>query len=221
MCSIENQLLVLHVGPQLQVITLHSNLLPESTKSYIEARGVGEWSFTLPDVDFESLGIYRSWLYTRELHTIATEEEETLQDEDGEDVVADPEWTKLAHCYILGHTLHDECFSNAAISALIEKNDRHRLLHHWSRLRCLRLHEHRRQAASAYHRCAYVWRGLGWWIHEPHDDARGPPEFLADVAREYTAAGESLWEDDVDMPWEGNVCEKYHVHNGTVRCTEE
>lgn len=199
-------------------MTLHSNLLPEAVKFYIGARQVGEWFFALPEVDHGQFIIYRNWLYTKQFHTISADED-VVEDGDGDEVVADSEWVELAHCYILGQTIHDEHFTNASISAIIEKmvdtdchptglaSDVYMYTDPSSKLRKLIVDVH-------------VWRGLGWWIREPHDDARGPSEFLQDVARDCTAAGGSLWADDVEMPWESDLCGKYHVHEVTERCIE-
>lgn len=59
---------------------------------------------------------------------------------------------------------------------------------------------------------------MGTGVRAPHDDATGPLEFAQDVLSGMAAAGSAVYADDVAMPWELDVCGKYHMHVHTAAC---
>lgn len=60
----------------------------------------------------------------------------------------------------------------------------------------------------------------GQWLRFPHEDAHGPREFLTDVATATLRARGMIKWDNVPMPWELNLCMRYHEHLHTPGCVE-
>ena len=128
----------------------------------------------------------------------------------------DAEWTKLAHCYLLGITIKDEKFANACIDAIIEKMDEidryptgiasevYQFTQNGDSLRKLIVDVH-------------VLRGYGKWVRHPHDDAEGPVEFLQDVINGLATVGEKMYDFESALPWEVDRC-LYHSHEVTEKC---
>lgn len=209
-------ILFLFVGAGRELTTIHSELLPESTKAYINERNVGEQIFQLPNENAEIFRIYRLFLYTGTIYSV-TDQDEDRPDNGRRQVHSDAEWMRLAHCYIFALAVKDERFANASIDALIEKmmiSDRYPTgiaseVYQWTpagnNLRSLLVDIH-------------VWKGRGFFVKPPHDDASGPMEFLQDVINELAAAGGKIHEDGVSMPWEDAPCVFYHEHDATAQC---
>ena len=196
-------------------MTLHSNLLPDSVKAYINARNTGEEFFQLPEEDVTIFHIYRSYLYTGMIYSITTVDQDA-PDNGHSEAHADAEWTRLAHCYIFAITVKDEKFANACIDAIVEK-----------------MHEIDRYptgiASEVYQFTSagdslrellvdvHVWKGLGSWVRRPHDDADGPVEFLQDVIQGLATEGENIHDPEANMPWDIDAC-WYHSHKVTEKC---
>ena len=197
------------------MITVHYDLLPEATKAYIEEQNAGQHIYQLPDDDIDTVQIYRSFLYNGHIYSIR-EASENRSGNSTQRVHVDGEWTKLAHCYIFAVTVHDEKFANACVTAIVEKmaaidwyptgiaNEVYSFTNGGDNLRKLLVDVH-------------VYKGLGQWVRPPHDDANGPVEFLQDVISGLAAVWSEVYEEDVMMPWEENVC-AYHSHQVTFRC---
>jgi len=110
----------------------------------------------------------------------------------------------------------DERFANAAVSALIEKmteSDRYPTGIASEVYACTPRDDNLRRFIVDLH----VYKGQGSWIRAPHGDADAPREFIQDVINGLAVAGSSIYEDDVQMPWDRGICE-YHKHTVTPRC---
>lgn len=210
-----NHVLFVFIGAQRELVTLHSNLLPEAVKAYINERSVGQQLYQLPEDDVTLFQIYRMFLYSGNICSIG--EGDQLRPDNGRaQAHPDAEWTRLAHLYIFGKGIGDEKFANACIDAIIEKmteSDRYptgiasevyQFTPAGDKLRKLLVDVH-------------VRKGLGKWVKRPHDDADGPMEFLQDVIQGLATAGEKLYDLDWVMPWEATTC-FYHTHRGSGRC---
>lgn len=122
LCSFGYHVLLLFVGPRADLITLHSDLLPEKTKSYLTARAAAQPFHQLPDELPEIVNLYRLFLYTGTIFSIGNNDKDEFDGaEHNNGASMDAERTKLMECYLLGTHLHDERFRNAAINALVEK----------------------------------------------------------------------------------------------------
>lgn len=120
--SLGTHTLFLFVGPHTELITLHTDTLPEKTKAYLTARAAGAPFHQLPDEDPAILHLYRLFLYTGTIFSIANEDKNEMDTaEHNGGASMDAERTKLMECYILGAHLHDERFRNAAINAVVQK----------------------------------------------------------------------------------------------------
>ena len=216
--SIGNHMLFLFVGIAQELITIHSDLFPQRTQQYIINQTAGLQTYQLPNEDPHIFRIYRTFLYDGFLDTVSSDaERDVLQDNSEGSVVGDVEWMRLAHCYLLGKSVEDERFANAAIDAIVEKgtegdswptglaNEVYNYTSPGDRLRKLIVDIH-------------VWRGVGEWVWAPHDDANGPAEFMRDITLSMGGAGAELYEDDAVMPWEKDLCGEYHEHAGSARC---
>ena len=209
-------MLFIFVGQDHELVTLHTDLLPEATKAYINTRSTGQQVYQLPDEEVTIFRIYRLFLYSGNICSITTGDQ-LRQDNGRTQAHYDAEWTRLAHCYLFGMTVGDEKFANASIDAIIEKmadTDRYptgiasevyQFTSEGDNLRELLVDVH-------------VWKGLGKWVRKPHDDAEGPMEFLQDVIQGLATAGEKIYDPEADMPWEGGTC-YYHVHEVTGMCS--
>lgn len=166
--SLGSHILLLFVGPQPlpELITLHSDLLPEKTKAYLTARAAEAPFRQLPTELPEIVNLYRLFLYTGTIFSIANGDKDAMDTaENNHGASMDAERTKLMECYILGQHLHDERFRNAAIDALVKKveeeeeyptglaGDVYRYTESGDRLRRLIVDFH-------------VWKGQGWLLFE-------------------------------------------------------
>ena len=207
-------MLFLFLGPQRELVTIHSDLIPESTKAYINERSQGQQAYQLPDEPVEIFQIYRLFLYTGGIFSVSARDQD--QPDNGRSKVHDDsEWTKLAYCYLFGLTVRDEKFANASISAIIEKMievDRYPTGIASEVYDLTKDGDELRKLLTDIH----VWRGQGTWLKPPHGDADAPKEFLQDVITGLVKAGSELYE-DVAMPWVKNGC-VYHSHQVTDRC---
>ena len=197
-------------------MTIHSDLLPESTKAYINERNINQQVYQLADEDPAIFQLYRSFLYTGTIFSV-TDDDQDIPDDGRRAVHADAEWTRLAHCYLLAKTIRDESFANAAIDGIIEKmtaSDRYptgiasevyQYTAGGDRLRELLVDVH-------------VWKGRGTWMQAPHDDATAPVQFLQDVIQGLASAGSKIHAEEVIVPWEEKPCAFYHVHVATQKC---
>lgn len=219
------------------MINLHSDLLPEKTKAYFIARAAAEPFHQLPDELPEIVNLYRLFLYTGTIFSKASGDKDIMDEAEHNDGASlDAERTVLMECYILGAHFFDERFRNAAINALIQKveeeeeyptglaADVYRSTAPGDKLRRLIVDFH-------------VWKGQGTlndvllgeacidsitgvWLRKPHEDAEGPPEFLADVAAATKRAGSAVKWDHVQVPWVMTPCGRYHEHVHTPGCVE-
>ncbi|KAK5168059.1 uncharacterized protein LTR77_006627 [Saxophila tyrrhenica] len=214
--QLANHILMIFVGQSAELVTVHSNLLPDATQAHINQVCAGLPTYQLPGEDPEIFHIYRSWLYDKKLYTIADGDRE-LERAGRMSVHKDGEWTRIAHCYLLGVTLKDERFANAALSGMVEKTiaaDRYPtgiasdVYAHTSsgdKLRKLIVDFH-------------VWKGLGGWIKAPHDDSNGPVEFIRDVVTSMADAGGHIYREDCEAPWAQDLCGVYHLHEASEKC---
>ncbi|CZT24558.1 uncharacterized protein RCC_10283 [Ramularia collo-cygni] len=215
-----SHILLLFVGPQQELITLHSDMLPDKTKAYLTARAAAEPFRQLPNELPEIVNLYRLFLYTGTVFSIANSDKDEMDAaEFNHGASMDAEKVTLMECYILGTHLHDERFRNAAINALVQKveeeeeyptglaADVYRHTSPGDKLRRLIVDFH-------------VWKGQGEWLCFPHEDAHGPEEFLADVAAATKRAGAMVYWDHMKSPWETFLCTRYHQHAHTQGCVK-
>ena len=197
-------------------MTVHSGLLPDSTKAYIAERNTGEPLYQLPEEDVTVFRIYRLFLYTGTIFSFTENDQD--QPDNGRHVVhADAEWTRLAHCYLFAIAVRDERFANASIDALIEKMtvaDRYPTGIASEIYQNTTANDNLRELLVDVH----VWQGQGRWVKAPHDDATGPVEFLQDVIQGLATAGGDIYQADAEVPWQEAPCLYYHVHEATGRC---
>ncbi len=71
-----NHVLFLFVGEQRELITLHSDLIPEATRAYITEQSQGQQVYQLPDEEVEIVKIYRVFLYTKRIFSISTADQD-------------------------------------------------------------------------------------------------------------------------------------------------
>lgn len=116
----DTHVLFIFVGQERKLITLHTDLLPDSTKTYLEQRGLQAGCYELYDESVEIVQLYRLFLYTGQLFSIGTSDQDTV-DNGRAKAHSDAEWVRLAHCYLLGLTLSDERFANVAVDGIVEK----------------------------------------------------------------------------------------------------
>lgn len=220
------------------MITLHSDLLPMKTKAYFMARAAAEPFHQLPDECPRIMYLYRLFLYTGTIFSKAREDKDEMDGAEHNDGASmDAERTKLMECYVLGVHLHDERFRNAAINALVDKVEEEE---EYPTGLATDVYQHTvpgdrlRRLIVDFH----VWKGrgstktqcfpdeactesvVGDWLRYPHEDAHGPPDFLADVAAATKKAGTRVLCDYVRRPWEFALCMKYHEHFHTPGCIE-
>lgn len=158
--------------------------------------------------------MYRLFLYTGRVTTIGREDQDASDDGRSE-AHSDAEWTKLAHCYLLGKSIRDQKFANASITAITEKmdeTDRYPTGLASEVYAFTTKGDNLRQLIVDVH----VWKGLGQWIRAPHDDTDGPAEFMQDVLNSMATEGASIHEEDVTMPWDVQCA--YHVHGRGEVC---
>ena len=209
-----NHILFLFVGPTRVLFTLHTDLLPEATQTYINQHSQGHQTFQLPNEDANIMNIYRNFLYSHRIFSKSPEDED-MEDDGKSEAHNDAEWTKLAHCYLFAITVQDERFANASINAIVEKMqeiDRYPTGIAGEVYQYTQPGDKLRQLIVDVH----VRKGLGNWVRPPHDDAEGPKEFLQDVINGLVAVGGGLYEDEVPMPWEAKC--RYHTHVVTRKC---
>lgn len=210
-----NHILFLFVGPGRELVTLHSELLPETAKFYINGQSGASGLYQLPDEDVDTFNTYRLFLYTGRIYTVHPENIER-PDNGRQETHNDAEWVKLAYCYFFGLLVKDDRFTNACISAIVEKvketerfpsgiaSDVYEYTTEGDKLRKLIVDLH-------------VWFGKGSCIKKPHEDADGPKEFLQDVINGLALAGPEIHDEEIEMPWERNVC-RYHTHSVWAQC---
>lgn len=206
----------LFVGETHQLLTVHSDLLAGSTKTYLNTRFYEGQVCWLPEVDPSIADLWRLYLYTG---NVFSQDEAIDQDtaDTGDESHADGEWSKLAQAYLLGRKIQDDGFLDACVSALIAKvQDTGRFptgiagevymgTAPGDKLRKLIVDLH-------------VYMGECECLREPHEDARGPKAFLRDVQREKRRASDILRRPRV-QPWESDPC-MYHVHGEMTWCRQ-
>lgn len=204
------------IGAERDLITIHTDLLPDTTKTYIAERNIGNPIFQLPSEDVTMFQIYRLFLYTGIVYSITNDDQDSP--DDGHCVVhADAEWARLAQCYLLASVVKDERFANAAIDAIVEKmtiSDRYPTGLASEVYQGTSKGDNLRKLLVDVH----LWKGLGTWLGAPHDDSSGPTEFKQEVYTLYRAASTEIFYEDAEMPWEESTCLHYHVHENTAPC---
>lgn len=109
------------MGEPYQLLTVHTNLLPEATKAYLNTRFYAEQVCWLREEDPTIANLWRLYLYTGSILSDNEAADQDPPDTGNEDTNADGEWTELAHAYLFGRKVQDEGFANACVTALIEK----------------------------------------------------------------------------------------------------
>ncbi|CAK4033519.1 Hypothetical predicted protein [Lecanosticta acicola] len=216
--SIGNHVLLLFVGAARELITLHTNLLPEITQAYLQARAIAAPFHQLPDESPGTVRIYRDYLYTGKIHSVA-ENDDT--DELGGGITSQGEWSCLAQLYLLGIEVRDERFANQVIDSIIDKVEEDADEQHYptglanevwtgtktgDKLRKLIVDLH-------------IWVGKGHGIDEQgqHDDRNGPMDFKHKVAMGVLKNRQAIYDSEIKAPWEVNACQ-YHAHLSTQPC---
>ena len=115
------------MGPHQLPVHLHLDLLPESTQDWLITReirydptGLNFPCYPLPDQDFNTVSLYRLWLYTGKLYSKAPENVDVEDDGEAE-AHQDAEWHKLVLMFLFGTEAGDEKFCNTVINAFVEK----------------------------------------------------------------------------------------------------
>ncbi|KAK3725079.1 hypothetical protein LTR37_000590 [Vermiconidia calcicola] len=205
-----NHVLFLFIGPQRELVTLHTEIIPTAVQEHINERSAGLQLYELAEQDPDIFRIYPSAQQTATVQTAMTWKR-----------YSDAEWTRLAHLYLLGVTLKDEKFANTVITCIIEKMgeaDRYPTGIASEVYACTPAGDGLRELIVDVH----VWKGHGTWISAPHDDADAPKELFTDVIAALAKVGGEIHEEGALMPWEGRgkECMRYHAHEGTARCKD-
>ena len=116
---LEQHILMLFVGPNRDILTLHTNLLPQATQDYLR-RNTHDGFSQLVNEDWEVVDFYRLYLYSGKIHT-QCEGDADVAEETETEAPSDAEWHRLVLMYLLGKNLQDEMFVNKVIDALVEK----------------------------------------------------------------------------------------------------
>lgn len=125
MCSLQTHILFLFVGPQRELATVHTSLLPTKTRAILEERAqqhlVQQQPIYLIDDLPETFEVYRLFLYTGKIFSNNAQNDQDGADNGDDETHDDREWMRLAHMYIMGLDLDDERFRNTVVDALVEK----------------------------------------------------------------------------------------------------
>ncbi|KAF2211435.1 hypothetical protein CERZMDRAFT_98320 [Cercospora zeae-maydis SCOH1-5] len=212
-------ILILFVGPERQLITMHTNLIAAST---------AHWLYTVParlnglihlvDQDPELVAIWRLYLYTGKVWS--QWDGDFDEADDGEQPVhEDREWHRLMLLYVLARSLRDEAFGNKVLDSIFEKAN---ISDRYPTDLAAEVWEHTtwgdnlRKVIIDLH----VWKGQGTGIRESHADRNGPTDFLDRVRTSLTIAGDRVKDAGITLPWanSSNRCAKYHTHHFTHYC---
>ncbi|KAF7195516.1 hypothetical protein HII31_03110 [Pseudocercospora fuligena] len=228
---IGNHILVLFVGPEYHLLTIHTHLLQKATLNLLTTLTQPGCFAHLPNESPELMILYRAYLYTGKIFSQYGEDDVDVPDDGESEAHDDREWIRLANLYWVAAELRDEVFGNKCIDALIEKctlTDRFptgMATEIYERLKaCEGLSAGSGADEAEKLRKLYVdlhvWGmqgvftatlryGLsstnpfaGSGIHAPHDDAHGPAQLHRDVSRGIEKAGPRIHEQDIKAPWE-------------------
>ena len=65
-----NHVLFLFIGPQRELVTLHTEIIPTAVQEHINERSAGLQLYELAEQDPDIFRIYRGYLYTRRIYSI-------------------------------------------------------------------------------------------------------------------------------------------------------
>ena len=209
-------MLFLFAGEDHQLFTLHTELLPAATKSYLCERFAAQQFCWLREHDAGTVQLYRLFLYTSKIHSINEEMDQDTVDDGQAESHEDAEWTKLAHAYLLGRTIRDEAFANACVTAIIEKV---KATERFPTGIASEVYANTLSRDSLRRLLVdlHVWTGEGKCVLPPHEDADGPRTFLRDVRLELRKT--RRLREEQEAPWEVDRC-AYHVHEETKKCEQ-
>ncbi|KXT08224.1 hypothetical protein AC579_1291 [Pseudocercospora musae] len=231
---IGNHILVLFVGPEYHLLTVHTHLLQKATLDLLDTLTQPECFAHLPNELPELMILYRAYLYTGKIFSQYGEDDVDMPDDGETEAHADREWARLADLYWMAAELRDEVFGNKCIDALIEKCN---LTDRFPTGMATEIYERVKaceglSASSGANEAEkfrnlyvdfHVWGMQGSGIHAPHDDAHGPAQLHRDVSRGIAKAGPRIHEQGIKAPWEISCvrCLEYHTHRHTHHCSVE
>lgn len=223
---------ILSVGVDFETIYLHTNLIPAQTKDWITCHGmINNLIYPLIDESADMLRRYRLFLYTGK---IASKDEDVASLHPG-----DSEWHQLVLMYLFAGKIRDEKFGNVVINALVEKVQDEDT---WPTGLAHEVYEETKKGNQLRRLYVdlHIWVGQGMsstmslkseffadlvagsGIQAPHDDRKGPTEFLRNVRLGLAVAGERIYDSEAEAPWQKDLCKNYHKHEMTSVCgTEE
>lgn len=116
-------MLLMFIGDQFQLTTIHTALFPERTIAIITEKAQQHGAYALTDemATPEIFELYRLFLYTGSLFSHGPGNDQDHADNGRDAAHGDREWTRLANAYLLGLKLEDEKFRNAVVDALLER----------------------------------------------------------------------------------------------------
>lgn len=116
-------MLLMFIGNQFELTTIHSALFPERTTAIITEKAQQHEAYVLTDevATPETFELYRMFLYTGEISSHDSDNDQDHVDDGHAAVHEDREWVRLANAYLLGLKLEDEKSRNAVVDALLEK----------------------------------------------------------------------------------------------------